>query len=130
LSPDALGTLGLIRATLSRMNTQHFRDLLIADRAATEGLVADLGRDVETIVAARRSVSTDDEHDPEGVTLAFERSQTEALITQASNRLAQIDAALARLDDGSYGTCEVCGKPIGVARLEARPAARTCIDCA
>jgi DnaK suppressor protein len=112
------------------MNTQLFRGLLIADRAATEGLVADLGRDVETIVAARRSVSTDDEHDPEGVTLAFERSQTEALIGQATNRLAEIDAALARLDAGTYGTCEVCGQPIGTARLEARPAARTCINCA
>jgi DnaK suppressor protein len=112
------------------MNTQHFRGLLIADRAATEGLIADLGRDVETIVAARRSVSTDDEHDPEGVTLAFERSQTEALIGQAANRLAQIDAALTRLDAGTYGTCEVCGQPIGAARLEARPAARTCINCA
>jgi DnaK suppressor protein len=112
------------------MNTQHFRDLLIADRAATEGLMADLGRDVETIVTARRSVSTDDEHDPEGVTLAFERSQTEALLTQAADRIVQIDAALARLAAGTYGTCEVCGKPIGTARLEARPAARTCINCA
>ncbi|GAB3037506.1 TraR/DksA C4-type zinc finger protein [Parafrigoribacterium mesophilum] len=112
------------------MNTQHFRDLLIADRAGTQGLMADLGRDVESIVAARRSVSTDDEHDTEGVTLAFERSQTEALIVQSTNRLAQIDAALARLDVGTYGTCEVCGQPIGTARLEARPAARTCINCA
>jgi DnaK suppressor protein len=109
------------------MNTQHFRDILIADRSGTQGLMADLGRDVETIVAARRSVSTDDEHDPEGVTLAFERSQTEALMVQATHRLAQIDAALARLDAGTYGTCEVCGGPIGAARLEARPAARTCI---
>ena len=112
------------------MNTQHFRGLLIEDRAATQGLIADLRRDVETIVAARRSVSTDDEHDPEGVTLAFELSQTESLINRATDRLAQIDAAVARLEAGAYGTCEVCGAPIGTARLEARPAARTCINCA
>jgi DnaK suppressor protein len=37
---------------------------------------------------------------------------------------------LTRLDAGTYGTCEVCGEPIGTARLEARPAARTCINCA
>ncbi|MEO7146821.1 MAG: TraR/DksA C4-type zinc finger protein, partial [Terrimesophilobacter sp.] len=38
--------------------------------------------------------------------------------------------SLARLDAGTYGRCEVCGKRIAHARLEARPTARTCIDCA
>lgn len=112
------------------MNTQHFRRLLVADRAATEELTSDLGHDVEVMVAARRDVSTDDEHDPEGVTLAYERSQTDALIRQAVIRLLEIDAALGRLEDGTYGLCEVCGGPISAARLEARPSARTCINCA
>ena len=43
---------------------------------------------------------------------------------------AEITAALRRLDEGRYGVCERCGEPIGEARLEARPAARTCIRCA
>jgi DnaK suppressor protein len=112
------------------MNKQHFRRMLLADRAATQELTTELGRDVEVIVAARQGVSTDDEHDPEGVTLAFERSQTEALIHQTAGRLLEIEAALRRLEAGTYGVCEVCGEPISAARLEARPAARTCITCA
>ena len=41
----------------------------------------------------------------------------------------EIDAARARLDDGTYGQCEVCGKPIADGRLEVRPVARTCVEC-
>ena len=52
------------------------------------------------------------------------------MISQARDRLAEIDAALARLDEGSYGVCERCGQPIGVERLAARPAATTCVRCA
>lgn len=43
--------------------------------------------------------------------------------------MREVDAALARMDDGSYGTCENCGKPIGDERLDARPVARLCLDC-
>lgn len=45
-------------------------------------------------------------------------------------RLAEIDAALARLDAGTHGTCEACGHPIAADRLAARPTARTCLGCA
>ncbi len=79
---------------------------------------------------ATDGANTDDEHDPEGATIAFERAQAQALRAVAQAHLAQIDAALARLADGSYGTCVVCGRPIGAARLEARPAAATCLTCA
>jgi RNA polymerase-binding transcription factor DksA len=70
------------------------------------------------------------EHDPEGTTIAFERSQIGALVTQVRRHVAEVDAALARLHEGSYGVCEVCGGAIGSARLEALPAARACISCA
>jgi RNA polymerase-binding transcription factor DksA len=53
-----------------------------------------------------------------------------ALIDQAEQHLADLDQALSRLDQGSYGRCERCGQPIAPARLAARPAARTCIGCA
>ena len=53
-----------------------------------------------------------------------------ALISQAREHLAQIDAATARLAEGSYGRCERCGQPIGAARLAARPVATTCMSCA
>lgn len=82
------------------------------------------------IVAATASVATDDEHDPEGATIAFERAQVDALRARARQHLEDIDWALGRLADGHYGECTDCGQPIAEARLEARPAARTCIRCA
>jgi DnaK suppressor protein len=81
------------------------------------------------VVAASRDTNADDEHDPEGATIAFERSQVGALVAQARDHLSEIDAALARLEAGQYGTCEVCHEPIPGGRLEARPSARTCVGC-
>ena len=82
------------------------------------------------MVAASQDTNADDEHDPEGATIAFERSQIGALVRQAQRHVTEIDAALTRVDTGSYGVCEGCGGAIGDARLEARPVARTCIKCA
>nr|WP_218859473.1 TraR/DksA C4-type zinc finger protein [Petropleomorpha daqingensis] len=92
--------------------------------------IESLTREFDQVVAASQSSNADDEHDPEGATIAFERQQTAALLEQARRRLAEIDAALARREAGDYGVCETCGRPIGAERLAARPAARTCIDCA
>jgi DnaK suppressor protein len=103
---------------------------LAAERAGTMQRLAGLEREFAGIVESAASAGTDDEHDPEGATIAFERQHTAALLDQARQHLAQIDAAMLRLADGSYGTCENCGQPIGAARLAARPAAATCINCA
>jgi len=70
----------------------------------------------------------DDEHDPEGSTIAYERTQIGALIEQAERHLVEIDAALQRIADGGYGRCEVCGEAIPDERLRARPTARTCMS--
>ncbi len=59
-----------------------------------------------------------------------ERGEAEALAASLREALAEVEHALAKLDDGSYGICESCGRPIQSARLEAMPAARLCIDCA
>lgn len=98
-------------------------------RLALERLTA-LTRDHDSVVAASLDTNADDEHDPEGATIAFERSQIAALVTQVRRHVAEVDAALARVDAGTYGVCERCGAPIGDARLEALPAARLCIACA
>lgn len=103
---------------------------LDADRARTAARLAALRGDFGAIVDASRDSNADDEHDPEGATIAFERSQVDALIGQAERHLAEIDAALARVADRSYGVCAVCGRPIPGERLEARPTARTCVVCA
>jgi RNA polymerase-binding transcription factor len=85
---------------------------------------------VGEIIAASADVATDDEHDPDGQTIAYERAQATALLSRARARLDDIDAALGRLRAGTYGVCERCGQPIGPERLAARPAAGTCIGCA
>ena len=80
--------------------------------------------------AAASDVATDDEHDPEGTTIAFERAQVSALLDRARRCIAELDEALERLDAGRYGVCVDCGGPIAPDRLVARPSARTCIACA
>ena len=105
-------------------------DPLRDERDAVLRDIDSLTREFDQVVAASQSSNADDEHDPEGATIAFERQQTAALLEQARRRLTEIDAALARREAGDYGICESCGRPIGAERLAARPAARTCIDCA
>jgi len=103
---------------------------LVADRAATLRRIEALSGDVQQVIEAASDVATDDEHDPEGATIAFERARVGALLEQAREHLADIDAALRRIDEGHYGVCEICGEPIAQERLTARPIARTCIRCA
>jgi RNA polymerase-binding transcription factor DksA len=105
-------------------------DPLQAERAAAEAQIAALTREFDAVVAASQAANADDEHDPEGATIAFERQQVVALLDSARRRLAEVDAALARRAEGRYGVCQSCGRPIAPERLAGRPAARTCIDCA
>jgi len=99
-------------------------------RAATARRVQELVATFDDIVEAASDVATDDEHDPEGHTIAWERQQVAALLRDARAELAEVEAALRRLDDGSYGRCATCGDRIASARLQALPAATTCIRCA
>ncbi|WP_299957240.1 TraR/DksA C4-type zinc finger protein [uncultured Modestobacter sp.] len=103
---------------------------LARTRTETLAQIDALTREFDEVVAASRSSNADDEHDPEGATIAFERQQVAALLDQAHRRLADVDAALARAEAGDYGTCDSCGRPIASERLAARPQARTCITCA
>lgn len=110
--------------------TGEVRDLLDRRRRSALARITRLTGDFDEIVAASRDSNADDEHDPEGSTIAFERSQADALVRQARSHLDEIDAAADRLAAGSYGLCEGCGAPIPSARLRARPTARTCVACA
>jgi len=105
------------------------RERLLAERAHAQRRLAELTGDFREIVEASRDTNLDDEHDPEGTTIAFERSQVSTLVEQTRRRLAEAEAALARIDAGTYGVCERCGRPIAPERLEARPTARTCVSC-
>ena len=100
------------------------------ERERTELRIVSLQRDFDEIVAASESVATDDEHDPEGATIAFERQQIAALISLSQQRLEQLDEALDGVRAGTYGVCEHCGDQIPLERLLARPTATHCVRCA
>jgi DnaK suppressor protein len=104
-------------------------DRVAAERARTRQRIAGLERDLQRLFDATAD-SPDDEHDPEGATIGFERAQVAALLSAARAQLAEIDALAERVVAGEVGTCERCGGPIGAERLEARPATTVCVACA
>jgi RNA polymerase-binding transcription factor DksA len=106
---------------------ERFRVLLEEERARRLALLPALRADIDAANSARQDSNVDDEHDPEGATIAFELSQASALLKQSSAGLDLVEAALARLANGTYGTCAVCGEPIADGRLEARPWTPFCI---
>lgn len=99
-------------------------------RERTARRLSDLTEAFDAIVASSDAANLDDEHDPEGATVGFERAQVWALLERARAELAELDGAFARIEGGSYGACEVCGAPIAAERLAAQPAARACVGCA
>ena len=106
------------------------REVLARDRERTLTRLAGLTDDFDGVVAASRDTNADDEHDPEGATIAFERAQAMALLEETRIQVEALDTALARVDHGSYGVCESCGQDIAPERLAARPSATLCITCA
>ncbi|RPA56932.1 conjugal transfer protein TraR [Gordonia oryzae] len=106
------------------------QEALRAERARTTALIYALSQRLSAVIDATSDEAADDEHDPEGSTLAVERGQLVAQVERSRARLVEIDAALERLGHGKYGRCETCGSPIGAERLEVLPAARQCVTCA
>lgn len=106
----------------------HYRPLLHAELARTRASLAALEADSRSVSAARDNSNVDDEHDPEGATIASELSQVAVLARDALYRSEEIRAALERLDGGSYGACTLCGRAIARGRLDARPWTPYCID--
>ena len=96
------------------------RAALVAERAR---LVEEVG---ETIIAPEQMTYGSQ---AAAATQVFEQQRDLALRDRAVAQLVLVDAAVARLEDGTFGTCVRCGKPIAAARLEALPWAAYCIDC-
>lgn len=106
------------------------RERLAEERERAQDRLAHLRREREEIVATVQLDPPDDEHDPDGATLAWEREQLAAMIKAQTGRIAAIDEALARVAAGTHGICEGCGEPIPALRQQVRPAATHCVDCA
>ena len=73
-------------------------------------------------------LSSYDQHQADLGTETFEREKDLSILEQVEAELADVEHALRRLDEGTYGMCEVCGKPIPEERLEAMPATRFCLE--
>ena len=91
-------------------------------RRAAEDLVG--GSAAEAV----QELGNPDQHATDQGSETFERERDTGVLQRVTAQLDEVDAALARLDAGTYGVCELCGKPVGDGRLEAKPAARYCVD--
>ena len=109
-------------AARSRLDQERTRLAAIRDGFEEEGLTS------ESEDASLGELSSLDQHQADVGTETFNRERDMSILEEVEAELADIDHALRRLDDGSYGTCEACGKPISDERLEVVPAARFCID--
>jgi DnaK suppressor protein len=103
---------------------------LLAEGETTDAQIADLTAEFDAIVEAAAADAPDDEHDPDGSTVGFERARVAALLELAQRRRAQLDQAISRIGSEAYGRCERCGQTIAPERLTAQPATTTCIACA
>ena len=116
---------------MSSIDTERFRDELLEERRRVEHALAtlrdehpgSLDEEVEEIAA------TSDNHLAETATATLGREIDYTLGDNAEHVLAGIDAALKRIEEGTYGTCAGCGTEIPEGRLEANPWASLCIDC-
>lgn len=112
------------------MRSEELLAALGAERDEALRRVALFDEVVRDLMEARGDADTDDEHDPEGSTVSWDRVTQEATARAAREHLGEIDAAIARVEGGWDGRCADCGEPIPPERLAARPSADRCVRCA
>ena len=113
------------------LDTDRFRTLLLDERKRVVGAIDNLHRENPGSLEDETGelvAGGADNHLGDIATATFDRELEYGLEENSEHVLTAIDAALRRIDDGTYGTCSRCGKPIGEERLEARPWATLCID--
>ncbi len=108
--------------TAAASSDLDFAALLRAEQSSLHAQLSELG-----FGAAGDTGLNYDSNFADSSQVTAERGEAERLVTELQETLEEVEAALTRLREGHYGTCQVCGKPIGEARLEAMPAARFCI---
>jgi RNA polymerase-binding transcription factor DksA len=104
------------------------RKRLHSERARLEGVRADLEREQGEGSAAAGELSTFGQHPGDLGTETFEHEKNLSLLEQVEAELDEVDAAVGRLERGTYGACLACGRPIAKERLEALPATRFCVE--
>jgi RNA polymerase-binding transcription factor DksA len=116
--------------TLNPEERDALQGLLASEKERTAATEEALVAELEAIIEASAQSNSDDEHDPEGATVGFERARVASQLDAARRRLSELDEAAERLGTDAFGTCRRCGKPIAFERLAAHPTAVTCVACA
>jgi DnaK suppressor protein len=111
------------------MDKATARRRLEEERTRLQGIRDGIQREQdESTVETSGELSSFDQHPGDSGTETFEMEKNVSLLEQVEEELLEIEAAFQRLERGTYGTCQACGRPIGNERLEALPATRYCIE--
>lgn len=110
--------------------SEELRAHIIAERLRLRSLVDSLTANFDDLAEAADASPPDDEHDPEGHTIAYERSQLAGRRDEYLRTIEELTIAESRLDDVDSALCEDCGKPIPHERRLAVPNTTRCVDCA
>jgi RNA polymerase-binding transcription factor DksA len=111
------------------MNKTKARKRLEQDRVRLEGIRDGLRRDQEDATAETGGeLSSFDQHPGDSGSETFELEKNVSVLEQVEDELREIEGAFQRLERGTYGTCQACGRPIGDERLDAMPATRFCVE--
>src|SRR5688500_3547438 len=110
------------------MDTTAARERLEQERERIRALIANMAEDNEGEQNGTDELATVDQHPADAGSETFEREKDMAILNNLEEQVSEIEKALARVDEGTYGTCEACGKPIGDERLEVVPTARYCVE--
>jgi RNA polymerase-binding transcription factor DksA len=115
---------------MTDIDTSQYRARLVEERERLVSAVDFLERDNKGSISDELGdiVTSGDENLGDSATATFDRELEQGLEEGAQQTLTAIDNALRKIEEGTYGTCEVCGKPIDPGRLAAIPWARLCID--
>ena len=112
------------------VDTHRFREALLEERRRVEAALQNLHDENSGSLTEDSGEETAyDNHLADTATETYDRELDYTLEENSEHVLAEIDAALRRIEEGTYGICTNCGKPIPEERLEARPWATLCIDC-
>ena len=115
---------------MTALDTDRFRELLLEERKRVAAAIENLQEDhAGTLSDEAGEESAFDNHLADTATETYDRELDYSLEENSEHVLAEIDAALKRIEDGTYGICTNRGEQIPVERLEARPYATLCIDC-
>ena len=113
------------------LDTEEARTLLVDEQTRLQQIRSSLSQepvDGNGERAALSELSLADQHPADVASETFEQEKDASILDNVEEQLHDVDDALRRLDDGTYGRCEICGKDIGEERLRARPEARFCIE--